>query len=73
MGTSSTDSGAERVPAGYCLSCVYARVVPAKADVVYYFCERSVGDRRYARYPRLPVLTCDGYASRVETESPRES
>lgn len=72
MGTSPTDVGAERVPAGRCRSCLYARVVPAKANDAYYFCERSVDDPRYARYPHLPMLTCDGHAYRAEAVSPRE-
>ena len=69
---SSTDVSGEWVPAGRCLSCLYARIVRAKVDNVYYFCERSVDDSRYARYPRLPVLTCDGHVDRAESGAPRE-
>ena len=72
MGTSATDRGGGRVPEGLCLSCLYARVIPAKANHVYYFCERSVDDPRYTRYPHLPMLTCDGHAYREEIVSPRE-
>jgi hypothetical protein len=27
-------------------------------------CERSASDPTFARYPRLPVLQCSGYAPR---------
>ena len=26
-------------------------------------CERSFAEAAYPRYPRLPVLTCEGYAA----------
>ena len=72
MGTSPSDPGTERVAAGGCVSCVYARLIRAKANDVYYFCERSVNDPRYARYPRLPMLTCEGHTDRAESGLPRE-
>ncbi len=72
MGRSSTDPAAEQAPVGRCLNCLYARVVGTRANDRYYLCERSIDDPRYARYPRLPMLTCDGHEHRAEIVTPRE-
>ena len=46
---------------GLCLDCRHARLVRSRAGHGYYRCARSDDDRRYPRYPRLPVTSCDGY------------
>lgn len=48
---------------GLCAECVHARVVHgARSQFVY--CELSRIDARFARYPRLPVLSCAGFRAR---------
>ncbi len=49
--------------AGLCRSCVHARRVLTARGSVYVLCHLSVRYSRFAKYPRLPVLTCSGYFS----------
>ena len=51
---------------GLCGSCRHARTVRG-ATSVFWLCERSRTDARFPRYPRLPVLRCEGYEA-----SPKE-
>ncbi|MCY4509637.1 MAG: hypothetical protein OXG35_22135 [Acidobacteria bacterium] len=46
---------------GLCLHCRHARAVRSRTDQDYYRCGRSDDDGRYSKYPRLPMLSCDGY------------
>ena len=52
---------------GLCFRCRHARLVPSRRTV-YWMCRLSSVDPRFPRYPRLPVLECDGFA-----EGPREN
>ncbi|HTA33307.1 MAG TPA: hypothetical protein VK721_07775 [Solirubrobacteraceae bacterium] len=38
--------------------------MPNTRGSVFSLCLRSRTDRAYPRYPRLPVLACDGYERR---------
>jgi hypothetical protein len=40
---------------------------------VFYLCQLSANDARFAKYPRLPVLQCEGYQllTTDEPEAPR--
>lgn len=38
------------------------RVVRSARGSAFVLCERSRRDARYARYPALPVLRCEGHA-----------
>jgi hypothetical protein len=49
-------------PAGLCEDCVHARRVASAKGSQFVLCELSLSDARFAKYPRLPVLTCSGYA-----------
>src|SRR5689334_10226244 len=46
---------------GLCSNCEYARSVDAKESTVYFLCQRSLTDRSFPKYPRLPVLQCLGH------------
>jgi hypothetical protein len=50
-----------RLTAGLCASCAHVQVVPSSRASEFYLCRRSLNDRRFPRYPMLPVLTCEGY------------
>jgi hypothetical protein len=52
------------VHAGLCTTCVHARVITSSKGSEFYLCQLSFSDPRFARYPRLPVLACDGYQPR---------
>jgi hypothetical protein len=49
-------------PIGLCAACRHARVVQSSHGSTFYRCQLAETDPRYARYPRLPVLRCAGYA-----------
>jgi hypothetical protein len=49
-------------PAGLCDRCRNARRVVSGRGSVFVLCELSRTDSRFARYPRLPVVACGGFA-----------
>ena len=52
------------VPPGLCASCVHARIVETPKQSTFLLCGLSFTDARFPKYPRLPVLVCDGHAAR---------
>jgi len=48
-------------PRGLCASCQHARLIESSRGATFVLCRLSYVDPRFARYPRLPVLACDGY------------
>lgn len=47
--------------AGLCADCKHARAVESNRGSVFLLCELSLSDPQFAKYPRLPVLSCSGY------------
>lgn len=47
--------------AGLCADCVHARHVKSDRGSTFFLCELSTRDPRFPQYPRLPVLSCEGY------------
>jgi len=47
--------------AGLCADCLYSRRIESAHGSVFILCNLSLTDPRYPKYPRLPVLSCDGY------------
>jgi hypothetical protein len=64
MGSSDDLTAQEASGAGLCYGCRHSKRVEGKRESVYYLCERSLTDSRFAKYPRLPVLQCPGYEPR---------
>ena len=54
--------------AGLCASCLHARTIESSKGATFIRCELSFTDPRFARYPRLPVVRCQGYESRAGLE-----
>ncbi len=52
--------------AGLCDTCEHQVQVPNTRGSVFSLCARSRTDPAYPRYPRLPVLACDGHEARRE-------
>jgi predicted CoA-binding protein len=48
-------------PVGLCGDCRHAREVPADT-ATYWLCRRAADDASFARYPRLPIRACRGFA-----------
>jgi len=58
------------MPVSLCDDCRFARSVASARGSRFILCERSLADARYPKYPRLPVLTCPGYAARRDQPHP---
>jgi hypothetical protein len=48
--------------AGLCDSCVHARRIISVHDSMFLLCQLGFSDARFPKYPRLPVLSCAGFA-----------
>lgn len=60
-----------RVHAGLCRDCAHAREVESDRGSRFLFCERSLVDATFPKYPRLPVLRCAGYEREPTTNDDR--
>jgi hypothetical protein len=67
MGATEVDTPAP-VPAGLCDACRHQRVVRTRRGSTFSLCLRSKADPAYPRYPRLPVVSCDGFERRSGEE-----
>ena len=56
--------GPQRPYAGLCAGCSNVRVMHAQTGSTFYRCALAATDPRYPKYPRMPVLACDGYLPR---------
>ena len=52
---------------GLCASCRHAQIIQSSKGSVFILCGLSKMDPRFPKYPRLPVLACDGYERWSET------
>ena len=61
--------------AGLCAGCMHARRIESESGSEFWLCQLSATDRRFPKYPRLPVLTCSGYNSQraIRTSEGSES
>jgi hypothetical protein len=55
----------DQIPAqpnpGLCQNCQHIRRMESDRGSVFIMCKLSFEDSRFAKYPRLPVLSCGGY------------
>lgn len=59
---------AEKAAVGLCLSCRHVKLVGTDRGSVFYQCQRAATDSSFAKYPRLPVLRCNGYEPNLEPQ-----
>jgi len=64
----SSPQNSTDIDAGLCLDCTHARLIRSDRGTIFYRCERSDTDPRFAKYPTLPVIVCSGYESKVRPE-----
>jgi len=59
----STASSREAVDprVGLCSRCHFAAQVPSSRGAQFWRCLRAADDRRFSKYPSLPVLLCHGF------------
>jgi len=53
------------VKAGLCDSCRHQKLIRNTRGSTFSMCELSKADKRYAKYPRLPVKRCAGWKQRA--------
>lgn len=67
-------SGHNEYEIGLCRVCRHVRVVNSGRGSTFYLCRLAERDPRFPKYPRLPVLACEGYeladASRLPGNEP---
>jgi hypothetical protein len=51
---------------GLCADCRFMRRMESARGSVFYLCERAKTDARFVKYPRLPVLQCQGYEKKPQ-------
>jgi len=51
----------QMIDAGLCATCTHARRNETRRGTVYVRCLLAADDPQFAKYPRLPVLSCPGY------------
>ncbi len=62
----------EEAVAGLCASCLFMRRIVSDRGSVFYFCERSVKQAEFPKYPRLPVRACAGFENSTQYLVPRK-
>jgi hypothetical protein len=55
---------------GLCASCVHARQVSSARGSTFWLCRKSESDARFPKYPRLPVLRCEGHEPPRNADTP---
>lgn len=48
-------------PEGLCDRCAHHRIIRSGRGSAFLMCGRAKDDRRYMKYPPLPVFRCEGF------------
>lgn len=64
MNDRRADGQAPAGRAGLCDRCSHLQLVPSSRGSTFYLCRKSLTDPRFARYPQIPVVRCDGFLAR---------
>ena len=56
---------------GLCDGCAHAQVIVSAKGSRFILCGLAATDGAFAKYPRLPVLTCAGFSHAKSGEIPR--
>ena len=61
----------EKEEVGLCAECVHGRRIVSGKGSEFWRCAKSETDPRFPKYPRLPVVRCDGYERPVDPQEPQ--
>jgi hypothetical protein len=50
---------------GLCADCVHARGIESDRKSTFILCELSFTDSRFTKYPRLPIISCEGFKKKL--------
>ena len=53
--------GSRQADAGLCAACAHVQIITSSRGSTFYLCRLAAVDPRFPRYPRLPVLKCEGF------------
>jgi hypothetical protein len=60
------DAPSASTPAvGLCANCVHSRFIESAKGSRFLLCQLSQSNPDFPKYPRLPVLSCPGYVSKI--------
>jgi hypothetical protein len=62
---------ARREVEGLCATCAHRRAITSRRGSMFVLCGKSAADPRFPRYPRLPVVRCDGFTPADPTRDAR--
>jgi hypothetical protein len=62
------EAGMVAVEPGLCRTCEHVQIVRSDRGSIFYRCKLSDTDARFPKYPRLPVIECDGWEEKNEHE-----
>jgi hypothetical protein len=66
-------SATEWLMTGLCPACIHMKETGNDRGSLFLLCQLSRSDPRYPKYPRLPVLSCEGYREKPGPEKPAAS
>jgi hypothetical protein len=69
---SQMNVGEAGIPAGLCADCLHARRIESERGSVFVMCQLSATDVNFAKYPRLPVLSCAGYLRKDQPKGSKD-
>jgi hypothetical protein len=55
---------------GLCCDCTHAETIHSGKGSTFFLCALSKTDPKFPKYPRLPVVTCNGFVRTTEQHSP---
>ncbi len=59
-------------PVGLCAVCRHVKIVKSARGSVFVMCRLSRQDKRFNKYPVLPVVACLGFEPATKRQSPAE-
>lgn len=69
VGVSSKKQELPHDGVGLCARCRFMRLLHSDRGSTFYLCELSATEPSFPKYPRLPVLRCEGYQPMTLDES----
>ncbi len=57
---------------GLCVACQHVNIIQNDRGSQFIFCQKSQQDDSFAKYPRLPVIHCNGFVAKPEESNKNE-
>jgi hypothetical protein len=63
----------QKSSAGLCSTCAHSAVIESSKGSAFLLCRLSKTDPRFPKYPRVPVLACEGFRPESPASATHES